>query len=148
MVAGSTFAGEKLTGLAYVTRVKDGDTLVARLDGGRTITVRLWGIDTPEHDQPWGKAATEALGALAKNPLSLTCSSKDRSGRWVCRIHNKLGADINLALVEQGHAWWYQQYAKKAMDLRSAEFEAREQRIGLWHAENPIPPWEWRRAKN
>ena len=147
LVTTSSFAAEMLNSLAYVTRYKDGDTFVAQLNEGRTITVRLWGVDTPERGQPWGAEATKALAALATNPVSLECPRKDRDGRWTCRVWNNKGADINLTLVAQGNAWWEKRYAPKAIELRDAELDARELRVGLWQAENPISPWEWRRGK-
>jgi len=40
-----------------VVEVTDGDTYtVDRTDGG-TVTVRLWGVDAPEPDQPYGTVA-------------------------------------------------------------------------------------------
>jgi micrococcal nuclease len=57
---------------ATVTRIVDGDTLVARLADGSEITVRLIGIDTPETVQPGtpvecgGEQATEAMRDLAE----------------------------------------------------------------------------------
>ena len=117
VVVGAAQAADTLVGPAYATRFKDGDTFVARLDGGRIITVRLWGADTPETKQPWGTEATEALVALAQNPLSLSCPRADRNGRWTCRVRNGSGTDINLALIEQGHAWWDKRFAKEAMEF-------------------------------
>ena len=40
-------------------RISDGDTLVSE-----DIRIRLWGIDTPERDQPYGDSATGALAML------------------------------------------------------------------------------------
>ena len=34
---------------------------------------------------------------------------------------------------------------KRLVHLAAAEEQAREQRIGLWSANEPIPPWVWRR---
>jgi micrococcal nuclease len=61
-----------------VSRVIDGDTLVARLADGSEITVRLIGIDTPETVKPGtpvecgGPQATDAMTALAQGqPVNL-----------------------------------------------------------------------------
>ena len=48
----------RLTG--QVIGVADGDTLDVRLESGM-LRVRLHGVDAPERDQPWGKAAKRAL---------------------------------------------------------------------------------------
>ena len=42
--------------IGTVTHVFDGDSMVVQLDSG-PVTVRLDSIDTPEHDQPWGRQA-------------------------------------------------------------------------------------------
>jgi len=57
---------------AVVTHVVDGDTLDARLQDGRTIRVRLIGIDTPETKEPGtpvecgGPEAAESLKRLVE----------------------------------------------------------------------------------
>ena len=55
--------------------------------------------------------------------------------------------DINLAMVRDGHAWWYKQYAKTSLALAAAEAHARETQSGLWSAADPVPPWTWRRRR-
>jgi micrococcal nuclease len=35
----------------------------------------------------------------------------------------------------------------KPGEFTDAEREAREKHRGLWADPNPVPPWEWRRAK-
>jgi endonuclease YncB( thermonuclease family) len=54
-------------------------------------------------------------------------------------------SNINLAMVEQGHAWWYEQYARDAFELELAEQQARAARRGLWASGTAVEPWEWRR---
>lgn len=73
-------ARETLSGLAYVTRIKDEDTFVARLDEGRMITIRSLGIDAPESGQPDGPEARDAFKLLADGPLALECPNKDWRG--------------------------------------------------------------------
>ena len=62
------------------------------------------------------------------------------------------GHDVNLEQVRAGMAWWYRQYAKEQTpDDRQlyelAENEARVATRGLWADPQPVPPWDWRRAK-
>ncbi|HDK44724.1 MAG TPA: hypothetical protein ENG94_00430, partial [Actinobacteria bacterium] len=45
---------------ATVLRVIDGDTLIVRQQG-EEITVRLIGVNAPEHDECYGSQATQAL---------------------------------------------------------------------------------------
>jgi hypothetical protein len=59
------------------------------------------------------------------------------------------GQDINLAMVQSGHAWWFRKYADEqpAVDRRryaAAENAARAERIGLWRDPSPMAPWDWR----
>jgi endonuclease YncB( thermonuclease family) len=57
------------------------------------------------------------------------------------------GRPVNLLLVQQGLAWWYQQFARRDTQLRDAEAKARAGRVGLWADENPQPPWEFRKER-
>ncbi len=131
---------------AVVLKVVDGDTLHLAIDGKRT-KVRLHGIDTPERDQPHGSKATAALLNLVYNrDISVKKRDTDRYGRLVAIIYAD-GENVNTALVRDGHAWWYRRYAQLSVPLAWAEFEARNNDRGLWQAEDPTPPWEWRRAR-
>ena len=124
--------------------VSDGDTLRVSLEG-KTYNVRLYGIDTPESDQPFGGAAKQALQDLVANKaLSIKERDEDRYGRLVAIVYAD-GESVNLQLVEGGYAWWYRDYATFNMPLAFAEFSARLDDRGLWQKENPTPPWEWRR---
>jgi len=78
----TTCLADTLEGL--VVRIVDGDTLVI-LDATKTQhRVRLAGIDTPEHDQPFGKRATENPARLAgMKPARLEWNKKDRWKRLI-----------------------------------------------------------------
>ena len=49
-------AGEVWPG--RVVAVIDGDTITVEQGEGIRVKIRLWGIDCPESDQPWGDRAT------------------------------------------------------------------------------------------
>ena len=71
----------------------------------------------------------------------------DRYGRTVGVIyHDK--RNINLVMIQEGHAWWYRKYAQYDRQLQGAEAEARDAKRGLWAEPDPIPPWEWRRNQH
>ena len=126
-----------------IGKVTDGDTVVS--SGGDRI--RLWGIDAPEKDQPYGAQATEVLKALLLNDtVSLEITDLDRYGRQVARIYASDGTNINLALVCNGAAWWYEKYAPSATELSDCEADARAKKLGLWAEETPINPSDWRRG--
>ena len=125
-------------------RISDGDTVVTTED----IRIRLWGIDTPERDQRYGSDATEALTQMLNNQrLYLETKDVDRYGRTVGVIYTANGDEINLEMVCDGHAWWYERYAKKATDYEQCQEDARKNNRGLWADEEPVAPWDWRRRK-
>ncbi len=94
-------------------RISDGDTVVTTGD----TRIRLWGIDTPEREQSHGSDATAALTVMLHNQqLYLETKDVDRYDRTVGVIYTDGGYEINLEMVCDGHAWWYERYAKKATD--------------------------------
>ncbi|MCB1704725.1 MAG: thermonuclease family protein [Halioglobus sp.] len=130
-----------------VVRIADGDT-VSILDHSNTQhKVRLFGIDSPERDQPYGKAARKVLAQLIdEEPVGVVIVTTDSYGRLVGTVYHS-GVNINEAMVARGYAWWYQYYAPHEHALREAELRARSQRLGLWAEAQPVPPWEWRRKR-
>jgi micrococcal nuclease len=145
--AGSALAAKQhyeLTG--EVVAIADGDTLTI-LDGSKTQhKIRLAGIDAPEKGQAFGTKARENLAAkVFRRNVRVEVIDVDRYRREVGRIYL---ADrfINMEMVRDGFAWRYVQY-DKPREFTAAEADAREHRRGLWADPNPIPPWEWRKAK-
>jgi len=130
-----------------VVRVADGDT-VSVLDATNTqYRIRLFGIDTPERDQPYGGSAKRALTDLVDNrDVGVVVVATDDYGRQVGTLYRD-NIDINLAMVAGGHAWWYRHYAPHERKLASAEQAAREQGLALWSNPQPVPPWDWRRER-
>ncbi len=135
---------EALSGI--VVGVADGDTLTVLVDRSPR-KVRLWGIDAPEKDQPFGTRSKQALAlAVAGKAVVVQVRGSDRYGRTVGWV--RVGdAAVNLDQVRNGMAWWYEQYAPKATDLAQAQQQARAARKGLWVDPAPTPPWDFRRAK-
>jgi len=125
-------------------RISDGDTVVTTED----TRIRLWGIDTPERDQRHGSDATAALTEMLNNQqLYLETKDIDRYGRTVGVIYTADGDEINLEMVCDGRAWWYERYAKRATDYEQCQEDAQENKRGLWAEEDPVAPWDWRRRK-
>ncbi|CAA0123690.1 Thermonuclease [Halioglobus japonicus] len=147
---GAAREGESVTDFdltGRVVRVADGDT-VSILDSSNTQhKVRLYGIDTPERDQPYGKAAKKVLIQLIDDqPVGVVIVETDSYGRLVGTLYQN-NRNINVAMVASGYAWWYQYYAPYEHALQTAEQQARAQRLGLWAEPNPVAPWDWRRNK-
>lgn len=130
-----------------VVRVADGDT-VSILDGdNKQHKVRLFGIDTPERDQAYGKAAKKALAALvADKQVAVQIMETDSYGRTVGTLYLQ-DSNINAAMVQSGYAWWYRHYAPNNRLLAAMEQQAREKKRGLWADPEPMPPWDWRRQQ-
>lgn len=130
-----------------VIAVSDGDTLTILTEGNTEVRIRLSAIDAPEKAQ--------AFGTQSKKALSDTCFGKsatvkivdtDRYGRTVGAVTCD-GVIANDAQVSAGMAWVYRKYAEGFGYLYKLEENARASQRGLWNDKNPIPPWEWRKAK-
>lgn len=130
-----------------VEKVSDGDTF-RMLANGQVVKVRLYGIDAPESKQEHGLVAKAALDSLilGKN-VKVKVTDTDRYGRSIGEIWLGDSLEVNLWLVNHGHAWWYKAYGKNRPDLGKAEATARTARRGLWAAANPQEPWDWRSEK-
>jgi endonuclease YncB( thermonuclease family) len=127
-----------------VTKVTDGDTLDVELASG-PITVRLHSIDTPEGNQPYGRAATAALYSKAfGKTVQLEVVEQDRYDRQVAVVYVN-GANVNASMVQEGHAWAYRDYLDDH-DFCRWEGAARASRIGIWAlpVKQQVAPWEWR----
>ncbi|MEZ5571875.1 MAG: thermonuclease family protein [Halioglobus sp.] len=130
-----------------VVRVADGDTVSVLDEHNKQTKVRLYGIDSPERDQPYGNAAKRVLlDRVSQQQVGVVVVTRDSYGRTVGTLYHK-GDNINLAMVASGYAWWYQHYAPYEHSLALAEQQAREQHLGLWQDPDPVPPWEWRHSK-
>jgi endonuclease YncB( thermonuclease family) len=129
-----------------VVHVYDGDTIEVRLSSG-PIIVRLHSIDTPEHDQPWGPQATDALASrIAGRQVSLEVVTQDSYERSVADVF--LGEEnINAWMVKQGDAWAYRRYLTDS-HYCAWEDEARAAHRGLWSLPSNTwrAPWQWRAA--
>ena len=119
-----------------VVRILDGDTVEVLDARKRTHRVRLAGIDAPESKQPFGAKAKRALSSrVGGKTLTVDWHKRDRYDRLVGKLMLD-GADVNLALVRAGYAWWYREYAgeQSPSDRRlyeAAEKAARRDGVGL-----------------
>lgn len=133
-----------------VTHVADGDSIVVRVSGGRTVKVRIAAIDAPEQGQAYSTQARQSLRSLTLGAeLQLVPRDVDRYGRVVARVLVG-GKDIGLEQIRRGLAWHYAQFAsQQEREERSAyaraERVARSARAGLWKDATPVAPWRYRR---
>jgi endonuclease YncB( thermonuclease family) len=134
--------------IARVFGVHDGDSLRVNTDGGRTMRVRLYGVDCPEIKQPYGIKARALTRQLAFGRLlTFESKGKDRYGRIIARVYLLTRKMLAQELVKAGACWWYQKYAPDDEGLKRLEREAKAEMRGLWAEEEPVPPWKWRRQK-
>lgn len=136
-----TLAAETIIG--KVSWIYDGDSFLMQTEGGR-VQVRIWGIDAPEYKQPGGREAAKFLIGLIKDKtVSVEKVELDSYGRIVGKVHCE-NVYVNLEILKNGHAWWYQHYAPEESEFRRAEENARAQKAGLWREPSPVNPREWR----
>lgn len=127
-----------------VTHVTDGDTLWVRpASGGPPRHVRLHGIDAPEICQPHGAVAREALAArVLHRRVSVASHLKDDYQRTLGIV--RLGRqDLGRWMVRTGQAWSYR-FRGNAGPYAAEEAQARQARLGLWNADAPLRPREFR----
>lgn len=133
-------------------RVIDGDTIEVLQSNGASERVRMSGIDAPESDQLFGKQSTQFLEkCVAGKPITIAYRERDKYQRLIGVVLAG-GVDCNYEQVKNGAAWHYKQYQKDqpsgfAEPYAAAEAQARNNRKGLWAAENPKAPWEYRHSR-
>lgn len=146
LLLGGVANAAELRGTAV--KIFDGDSFVLRDAQSHETEVRLFGIDAPEHQQPYAGHSRGALQQLiARESLIVEIRSIDRYGRTlglVTRARDQLR--INERLLRDGDVWLYRRYQN---DPRWAQLEllARQERAGLWSlpAKDRIAPWTYRR---
>ena len=86
-----------LTGTAFVT---DGDTITIN-----KTQIRLFGIDAPELNHPYGQKAKWAMVRLCKGQVvRAEITDEDAYGRTVARCYLADGTDLSAELVKMGLA--------------------------------------------
>lgn len=140
---------------ARVVSVADGDTItVEPIEGGDRVKIRLWGIDCPETNQPYGQVAKGFVNdKLLFKQVRVESKGTDRYKRTVAIVTYPEGEGlwtIQETLLRNGLAWLWPRYCKDAKPCNKwagLQKASREKHLGLWEEDSPIPPWEWRRQK-
>jgi endonuclease YncB( thermonuclease family) len=128
--------------------VIDGDSIMVNKDN-QDIVVRLFGIDSPEYDQPGSKAARRHSAALVKGKsLVLEVMDHDAYGRTVALV-SAGSLSINEEQVRAGQAWVHPRYCRIGICDRWRELQqqACSRKIGLWQQQHPMAPWRWKAKK-
>jgi len=127
-----------------VAKVIDGDT-ISIIKDGKTVTLRLVGLDTPEMVDPrkpvqcFGKAASDkAKELLAGKTVRLEFDSSqgllDKYGRTLAYVFLSNGTLFNEYMIAEGygHEYTYNLPYKYQREFKEAESRAREEKRGLW----------------
>ena len=133
-----------------VTQIQDGDSF--RVRQGRAITtIRLYGIDCPEYQQPGGQQAKKLTSSLVKGRrIDIQPMDTDRYGRIVAVV--RLGGQVvNAELIRAGWAWVYPRYCTAQPVCRqweALERSARRERRGIWRDPAPEAPSRWKAKRD
>jgi len=137
-------AGDNGAFFGSLVRVKDGDTLVVRIQGV-DVDFRLSEIDAPEIGQPFGPEARDELAKIVgQQQCVLVNVGHDSYGRFV--VHLWVGElNVNRELMKRGMGWFDSTHGRNS-ELFELETEARDAKMGLWALplDKRVPPWEWR----
>ncbi|MEA2206667.1 MAG: hypothetical protein QOE77_3443 [Blastocatellia bacterium] len=135
---------------AQVDEVRTGDRIVVS-NINRPLLVKLKGIASPEKGQPFTDEARERLSALILNKTVSVEYSQLEKGWLVAKVTCN-GLDIGAQLVRDGVAWydraneWALNESDRLIYAKSEEM-ARNEGRGLWQAEQPVAPWQYRESQ-
>ena len=132
----------KVVGVAY------GDTITVLRDKEQ-VRIRLYGIDTPEKGQTFGKKAKQFTSDMVfEKVVEVHQMDTDRYGRTVALVSVDKQL-LNKELVKAGLAWVYDRYCSEPIceSWRNFQLRARMDKRALWSDPDRIPPWEFRRKK-
>ncbi len=127
-----------------ISRVVDGDTYVFQTNEG-SFKVRMFGIDAPEGNQPYGRESAKFMSGFLHKEATLNVNGTDRYKRKLGILYIN-GQDINLLSVKGGYSWHYKRYSNDKQYAAAEEY-ARKNKLGLWGLPNSIPPWNWRQVE-
>ncbi len=136
-------------GYYRVTHVSDGDTVSVDMNG-KTESIRMIGVDTPESVKPNSPVqcyGREASDFTKKNLNNMTVrleadpagDNRDRYNRLLRYVYLEDGTLWNQKLIEQGYGFAYLsfQFSKQA-DFAAAQTKAKDAKLGLWSACLPV----------
>lgn len=137
-----------------LARLYDGDSFDLVDASGRRLSVRLYGIDAPEKEQPFGDVSRRHLYGLMKGcRFQLQLLYRDQYDRHVALVYRMENGvidkvSLNERQVRAGMDWVYDRFCSGSFcsTWKREESLARQKRLGLWKDAFPIPPYLWRRS--
>ena len=135
---------------AKVVEVDSGNTLVVS-NINRPLRIRLKAVVPPEVGQPFSEIAREHLKALVLNKAVVVDYTHLADGYVEARVILN-GIDIGSQMLRDGVAWFDRatDFELNEMDrdlYAKCEEAARVEKRGLWEAQAPVAPWEFRKAQ-
>ncbi len=139
----TTTASQNQPGLYSIKRFVDGDTIAVDMSG-KTESVRMIGIDTPETHKPnspvqcYGPAASAyTKNLIGDSKVRLEADSKntnrDRYDRLLRYVYLPDGRLVANELLTHGYAFAYTQFPfSKTDQFVAAEATAKANNAGLW----------------
>ncbi len=156
LVASSTKAtsAKPATPTYNVIKVVDGDTLAIEKDG-KSVTLRLIGLDTPETVDPrkevqcYGiEASNKAKSLLSQARISIEADSSqgtlDKYGRTLAYVILPDGTNFNEYMIREGYGYeyTYNDPYRYQTQFKAAEESARTEKKGLWNPAACTPSTE------
>jgi micrococcal nuclease len=146
-------SGTPNTERGVVERVSDGDTLTVRING-KSVKVRLCGVDAPEKGQPLGKESQAKLQQLvdaAGGKVQVASTDRDRYGRVVAEVYLETNPEMSAQeeMLKAGMVYVYPQYidtCPNALPFQLAEAIGKDGKVGVWAREYQRP-WDYRKAQ-
>jgi len=136
--------------VGYVLRVIDGDTIIVYdPDVDKIAKIRLYGVDCPESDQPFGYEATQfTKRCLLNKKVKVRIVTTDVYGRFVGLVEDSEGNKFNYKLVKEGFAW-VSSYCNASFcdQWKKWQYDAKDKGVGLWSQPDPVNPSIWRKYK-
>jgi micrococcal nuclease len=146
LISSSTHASPLRYLIASVTRVNDGDSVIAVSTTGAKLRLRLLDIDAPKiaygkkPGQPYSKEARDHLTRLVQGKtIRVWIYGQDRSKRmvvvlWAGRVN------VNLEMVREGLVEVHRDGrcstdCSELWELKEAQLRARRERRGMWAQE-------------
>ena len=120
---------------AELSQIVDGDTITAKLEDGRTLLVRYYGIDTPERGDRCFRESTDRNESLIGKKILLLKDARleDDHGRLLRYVFLEDGTSVDATLVAEGFAEAWRQDGYYRDQLVALEDQAKAAGRGcLW----------------
>lgn len=128
---------------ARVTRVIDGDSMVAIDSNLKEWQIRVNAIDCPEKGQPFAEKAKKYTSSFCyRKIVTVVPMGTDKYGRLLADVQVN-GASLADSLLSAGMAWHFVKYSTSTR-LQQLQDKAKAAKAGLWKDKEPVAPWDWR----